>query len=93
MPRMRILGNLYSFYFMNILPRLGALISGVEGPYRYLPDSVQSFPGPDELKTLIASAGFAEVDYRLFSGGIAVMLAAPAECPIGWQSTSWLARA
>jgi len=78
MPRMRILGNLYRFYFMNILPRLGALISGVEGPYKYLPDSVQSFPGPDELKTLIASAGFAEVDYRLFSGGIAVLMLARA---------------
>jgi demethylmenaquinone methyltransferase/2-methoxy-6-polyprenyl-1,4-benzoquinol methylase len=78
MPRMRILGNLYRFYFLNILPRLGALISGVEGPYKYLPDSVQSFPGPEQLRTLIAGAGFVEVDYRLFSGGIAVLMLARA---------------
>jgi demethylmenaquinone methyltransferase / 2-methoxy-6-polyprenyl-1,4-benzoquinol methylase len=76
MPRMRVLGSLYRLYFLNILPRLGTLISGVEGPYKYLPDSVQSFRGPDELKTLIASTGFGDVDYRLFSGGIAVLMIA-----------------
>ena len=39
MPRTRLLGGVYRFYFQRILPRLGALISGVKGPYQYLPDS------------------------------------------------------
>lgn len=76
MPKAPVLGPLYRFYFLKILPRLGTMISGVDGAYRYLPDSVQTFPGPEELKALIANAGFANVEYRLLSGGIAVLLLA-----------------
>jgi len=78
MPRIPVIGRLYRFYFLRILPRLGTWISGVEGPYKYLPDSVQAFPGPLELKALIESAGFQNVEYRLLSGGIAVLLLAHA---------------
>jgi demethylmenaquinone methyltransferase / 2-methoxy-6-polyprenyl-1,4-benzoquinol methylase len=79
MPRNRIFGRLYGFYFTCILPRLGAWISGVEGPYRYLPESVRTFPRPEELSLQIAQAGFAEVEFRAFSGGIAVLLLARAK--------------
>lgn len=78
MPRIPVIGRMYRFYFLKILPRIGAWISGVEGPYKYLPDSVQTFPGPGELKSLIESAGFRHVEYRLLSGGIAVLLLAKA---------------
>jgi demethylmenaquinone methyltransferase/2-methoxy-6-polyprenyl-1,4-benzoquinol methylase len=74
MPRIPLLGRLYRFYFLKVLPRLGFLISGVDGPYKYLPDSVQNFPGPEELKQLLERCGFAEVRFRLLSGGIAVLL-------------------
>jgi len=76
MPKAPFIGRLYRFYFRNILPRLGALISGVEGPYQYLADSVQTFPGPAELKVLMERAGFESVEHRLLSGGIAVLLLA-----------------
>ncbi len=78
MPRRPVIGRLYRFYFLKILPRLGDLIAGVEGPYKYLPESVQTFPGPEELKGLIAEAGFRNVEHRLLSGGIAVLLLARA---------------
>jgi demethylmenaquinone methyltransferase/2-methoxy-6-polyprenyl-1,4-benzoquinol methylase len=78
MPRVRMFGKLYSFYFHKILPRLGAWISGVDGPYNYLPESVQSFPEPEELKLRIKAAGFEDVEYRSFSGGIAVLMLARA---------------
>ena len=78
MPRVRMFGRAYGFYFHKILPRLGALISGVEGPYKYLPESVQSFPGPEELKVRISRAGFDDVGYRSFSGGIVVLMLARA---------------
>ncbi|MBZ5495113.1 MAG: ubiquinone/menaquinone biosynthesis methyltransferase [Acidobacteriia bacterium] len=81
MPKVPIIGRLYRFYFFKILPRLGTLISGVQGPYKYLPDSVQAFPEPEELKALVAGAGFDDVEYRLFSGGIAVLLLARAREP------------
>jgi demethylmenaquinone methyltransferase/2-methoxy-6-polyprenyl-1,4-benzoquinol methylase len=78
MPRIPVIGALYRFYFLRVLPRLGAIISGVDGPYKYLPDSVGNFPGPDELLDLIANAGFEKGEYRLLSGGIAVLLLARA---------------
>jgi demethylmenaquinone methyltransferase / 2-methoxy-6-polyprenyl-1,4-benzoquinol methylase len=76
MPRIPVIGRMYRFYFLKILPRIGSWISGVEGPYKYLPDSVQTFPGPAELRALIEGVGFRHVEVRLLSGGIAVLLLA-----------------
>ena len=39
-----IIGKLYRFYFRSVLPKVGTLISGVSGPYAYLPASVARFP-------------------------------------------------
>lgn len=72
-PRMPVFRQLYQFYFSSILPRIGAKISGVKGPYRYLPDSVSAFPDPDELKLLMETVGFRPVQYFNLSGGIAVL--------------------
>src|SRR5437764_3594474 len=44
-----LLGKLYRFYFKQVLPRVGTLISGVEGPYKYLPASVARFPEPNQM--------------------------------------------
>ena len=79
MPRSPVIASVYRFYFLHVLPRLGSLLSGVDGPYRYLPDSVQTFPGPEALEALIAGAGFKEPEHRLFAGGIAVLLLARAD--------------
>jgi demethylmenaquinone methyltransferase/2-methoxy-6-polyprenyl-1,4-benzoquinol methylase len=76
MPRIPVLAWIYRCYFLRILPRLGTLISGVQGPYRYLPNSVRSFYRPEELQVLISHAGFGKIHCRLLSGGIAVLLLA-----------------
>ena len=79
MPTAPVMGALYRFYFLRILPRLGKLISGVDGPYRYLPESVGDFPGPAELRCQIEWVGFRAVEHRLLTGGIAVLLLGIAE--------------
>ncbi len=73
MPRVPVLGALYRFYFIRILPLLGKAVSGVAGAYRYLPDTVQAFPRPEELKDIIAAAGFDSVRCRNLTCGIAVL--------------------
>ncbi len=78
MPRARMFGKMYRVYFQKVLPKLGAIISGVEGAYKYLPESVQSFPGPEELASRMTRAGFNRVEFRLLSGGIAVLMLARA---------------
>ena len=73
LPRGRILGPLYRLYFTRVLPRIGGWISGDRGAYRYLPETVLSWPSPDELCAEMASLGLVECGYRLLSGGIACL--------------------
>lgn len=74
MPRAPILGPIYRTYFQRILPKIGKIVSGVEGPYGYLPDSVQAFPPVERLKEIAEDSGFHDVEYRLLTAGIAVLL-------------------
>jgi demethylmenaquinone methyltransferase / 2-methoxy-6-polyprenyl-1,4-benzoquinol methylase len=74
MPRWPLLAQLYRFYFLKILPRLGKLLSGVDGPYGYLPNSVQAFPPVEELRQKAEQAGLIQVEYRRLTAGIAVLL-------------------
>ncbi len=77
-PRVPLLGWLYMIYFSRILPRLGKVVSGVEGPYRYLPDSVRSFPPAEELCALMIDKGFTDVRHLRMTGGVAVLFLARA---------------
>ncbi len=71
--RGRLLGPLFRFYFHHILPRLGKWISGVDGPYQYLPESVAKFPDQEELAQRLREAGFQNVSYLNFTGGVAAL--------------------
>lgn len=65
------IGSLYRIYFKQVLPRVGTLISGVRGPYAYLPASVERFPEPEEMLTRMNRAGFSEVTWTPYTFGIA----------------------
>jgi demethylmenaquinone methyltransferase / 2-methoxy-6-polyprenyl-1,4-benzoquinol methylase len=71
--RWPIFGPLFRFYFRYVLPRIGAWISRVEGPYSYLPDSVAKFPDQEALVQLLQDGGFHKVSYRNFTGGVAAL--------------------
>ena len=66
-----IMGAVYRVYFKQVLPRVGTLISGVRGPYAYLPASVERFPSPDEMIARMKRAGFAEACWTPYTFGIA----------------------
>jgi demethylmenaquinone methyltransferase/2-methoxy-6-polyprenyl-1,4-benzoquinol methylase len=68
-----LLGRLYRIYFRHVLPRVGSLISGVKGPYSYLPASVERFPKPDQMVGRMRSNGFREADWTAYTFGIAVL--------------------
>ncbi len=65
--------TLYMLYFTRILPVVGRLVSGHPWAYRYLPESVRDFPGPDGLAGRMEGAGFREVGWRLLTFGIAAI--------------------
>ena len=66
-----LFGSFYRIYFKQVLPRIGTLISGVRGPYAYLPASVERFPTPDEMLARMKKAGFVDVTWKPYTFGIA----------------------
>jgi len=65
------MGSLYRIYFKNVLPAIGTVISGVKGPYAYLPASVERFPQPDEMLQRMRQIGFREASWSPYTFGIA----------------------
>ena len=66
-----LLGKLYRFYFRRILPAIGSRLSGMAGPYAYLPASVGAFPAPPVLLAQMREIGFREAGWTSYSFGIA----------------------
>jgi demethylmenaquinone methyltransferase / 2-methoxy-6-polyprenyl-1,4-benzoquinol methylase len=66
-----LIGKLYRIYFKRVLPAVGTLISGVQGPYAYLPASVERFPAPEEMLDRMLRAGFREAQWIPYTFGIA----------------------
>ena len=66
-----LVGNCYRLYFKRVLPAVGTLISGVKGPYAYLPASVARFPAPGEMLQRIGETGFRESSWTPYTLGIA----------------------
>jgi demethylmenaquinone methyltransferase/2-methoxy-6-polyprenyl-1,4-benzoquinol methylase len=72
-PTNPVLRAAYNFYFRHILPRTATLVSGDRtGAYRYLPQSVNTFIGPQQMTAMLKSAGFAKVTQRVLTLGICV---------------------
>ena len=67
-----LLAPFYRVWFDKIVPMLGTVLKG-GAAYSYLPASVRRFPGPDELAELMRAAGFGDVAYRTFAGGIVAL--------------------
>jgi demethylmenaquinone methyltransferase/2-methoxy-6-polyprenyl-1,4-benzoquinol methylase len=64
---------LYDLYSMYVMPLLGQLIVGSRQAYTYLPESIRTFPSPDELTVLLETIGFSDVVYKKLTNGIAVI--------------------
>ena len=67
------LGALYDAYSFNVVPRLGRLVAGDEGSYRYLVQSIRRFPDQRAFAALMTASGFDQVRWRNLSGGIAAI--------------------
>ena len=62
---------IYDFHSFKVLPRLGKLFARGDGDsYQYLAESIRKHPPQEELKAMMAEAGFARCHYKNLSGGI-----------------------
>ena len=64
---------LYDAYSYRVLPRLGAAVAGDGDAYRYLVESIRTFPDQEALAAEFRAAGFGVVGYRNLSAGIAAL--------------------
>lgn len=63
----------YHLYFHRVLPVVGRIVSGHPWAYRYLPESVKEFPGPEGLEELLQEAGFHRTRWERVTLGIATI--------------------
>jgi demethylmenaquinone methyltransferase/2-methoxy-6-polyprenyl-1,4-benzoquinol methylase len=67
---LRFFYNIYSFY---VMPLIGKLFTGYKQAYTYLPESIRTFPLPDQFSSMLEQAGFCNVNYTKCTNGIAVI--------------------
>jgi len=73
LPTNRMLRGLYNFYFRQVLPRTATLISGDKtGAYKYLPESVNTFIGREQMLDMLRAAGFERVEQFPMTFGVCV---------------------
>ncbi len=64
-----VASRIFRFYFLRVVPLLGALLAGDREAYTYLPQSVDGFPPAEALSELMRQAGFVQVRYTLVGFG------------------------
>ena len=72
-PPNRLFRGFYGFYSAQVLPRVGALISGSKDAYTYLPESVRKFPDAPGLATKMEESGFSHVHFERMTFGIVAL--------------------
>ena len=68
-----MLDRLYDLYSFNMIPAMGQAIAGDGEPYRYLVESIRTFPNPGRFAAEIERAGLQNVKVRLMTGGVAAI--------------------
>jgi demethylmenaquinone methyltransferase/2-methoxy-6-polyprenyl-1,4-benzoquinol methylase len=66
-----LIGKIYALYFRRVLPAIGRIICGNDGPYSYLPASVGAFPQPPEMLAMMRGSGYSSCEWKPYTFGIA----------------------
>ena len=63
----------YNFYFKNMLPFIGKIISKDTSAYTYLPDSVNAFPEGEAFVEILKRCGYKNVSVKSLTLGVATI--------------------
>jgi demethylmenaquinone methyltransferase/2-methoxy-6-polyprenyl-1,4-benzoquinol methylase len=75
-PKNNFFAWIYKFYFHNILPLLGRLVSKSDFAYKYLPQSVEQFPEGEKFLAIMKKVNFKNPVSKPLSFGIATLYTA-----------------
>ena len=70
-PRLWGFRHLFDFYFHKVSPLVGGLLSGDRSAYEYLPRSVDSFEGVEEISRCMLDAGLCDIEVHRLMFGVA----------------------
>ena len=70
MPENYTLRNIYDAWSFLMIPRLGKLIAKSEDSYKYLVESIRTFPRPIEFIEMLEKAEFKKTTIKQLSGNI-----------------------
>jgi demethylmenaquinone methyltransferase/2-methoxy-6-polyprenyl-1,4-benzoquinol methylase len=73
LPRSRAWARLFHATFRRAAPMAASIAGGRRAAYRYLPDSLDGFPTPERLATMMRSAGLADVRFWRLSTGVVAL--------------------
>jgi len=76
LPSMSTLRTIYRFYLHRCLPIFGSFLTRKKTAYDYLGDSIEQFPGGEELVRLIEANGFSDATAEPLTGGIVTIYTA-----------------
>ena len=62
--------KIYDAYSFTVIPAVGKAVTGDGAPYRYLVESIRTFPKQQAFADLIEAAGFSRVIWRNLTGGV-----------------------
>ncbi len=68
-----VLEKFYEQWSLNVIPKIGQMVTGEAEPYQYLVESIRKFPNQETFAQMIRDAQFEKVSYSNFTGGIAVL--------------------
>jgi len=60
----------YDFYSYSVIPKMGKWVANDEKAYRYLVDSIRSFPNQETFANLLKDSGYDNVSYENMSLGV-----------------------
>ncbi|MEW6183410.1 MAG: bifunctional demethylmenaquinone methyltransferase/2-methoxy-6-polyprenyl-1,4-benzoquinol methylase UbiE [Bacillota bacterium] len=69
-PSFPVFKQIYHVYCNRLVPFIGRLGAGIDGPYSYLPNSMKAFPHQKEIRNLFAAVGLADARCHELTGGI-----------------------
>ncbi|MBS0629116.1 MAG: bifunctional demethylmenaquinone methyltransferase/2-methoxy-6-polyprenyl-1,4-benzoquinol methylase UbiE [Verrucomicrobia bacterium] len=72
-PKMRWLRAIHLFYLRNFLPRIGQMISKNNYAYRYLNETIETFPSGEAFCSIMRDVGFGDAKANLQTGGVATI--------------------
>jgi demethylmenaquinone methyltransferase/2-methoxy-6-polyprenyl-1,4-benzoquinol methylase len=79
-PNKGLMRKIYPIYFQRVLPRVGGFVSGDQGAYAYLPESVSHFASVENYEEIMRKVGLENVSSQSLTGGVASVISGIKKC-------------